>query len=160
MKTLFAVVVALSALTTFAQAKKPEAKVDAKAPEAKAKFTITGDPTKGQVKFKELCSSCHGETGKGDGPASAALNPKPANFSDPARAATNTDEYIYNMIKEGGAANGKSPLMVSWKAALSETQLMDVAAYVRSLSKGPAPAADKAAEKAPAADKKAASPKK
>ncbi|MBE2250398.1 MAG: cytochrome c [Myxococcus sp.] len=146
MKKLLAVSAALVALTVFAA--PPKAKAPEAAPAA-AKFTITGDPAKGQVKFKELCSACHGELGKGDGPASAALTPKPANFADAAHAASVTDEYIYNMIKEGGAANGKSAMMAPWKASLNEAQLMDVAAYVRSLSKSAAPAA------APAADKKA-----
>lgn len=142
MKKLLILASALAAITAFAaDPKKPaDAKpADAKAADAK-KFAITGDAAKGQTKFKELCASCHGETGKGDGPAAVALTPKPANFTDAAHAATVTDEYIYNMIKEGGAANGKSALMAGWKAALNDAQLMDVAAYVRSLSKGAAAA--------------------
>lgn len=155
MKSLIAALVTLSfttvSFTAFAgDPKKPETKAAPAAAEAK-KFALTGDAAKGQTKFKELCSSCHGEAGKGDGPAAAALTPKPANFTDSAHAATVTDEYVYNMIKEGGAANGKSPLMVSWKAALNEQQLMDVATYVRSLGKS---AAAPAAPAAPAKDKK------
>lgn len=147
MKQLIVALVTTLALVSWADGKKaPDVKADAK------KFAITGTAENGKAKFKELCSSCHGEGGKGDGPAAVALTPKPANFTDAAHAATVTDEYIYGMIKEGGAANGKSPLMVSWKAALNETQLMDVAAYVRSLSKAAAPAAVPA-EKKPA-DKK------
>ncbi|MEK6598570.1 MAG: cytochrome C oxidase subunit IV family protein, partial [Gemmatimonadota bacterium] len=34
--------------------------------------------------FAMICSSCHGQTGAGDGPGAAALTPKPANFTDPA----------------------------------------------------------------------------
>lgn len=156
MKKFLAVASAVVALTAFAEppkAKAADAKpADAKAADAK-KFAITGDAAKGQVKYKELCVACHGELGKGDGAAAAALNPKPANFADAAHAATVTDEYIVNMIKEGGAANGKSPLMASWKGALNEAQIMDVAAFVRSLSKSAAPAP---AAPAPAADKKPA----
>ena len=153
MKKLIVIAAALAAVSAFAA--DPKTPADAKPADAK-KFAITGDAAKGQVKFKELCASCHGETGKGDGAAAAALTPKPANFADAAAAAKVTDEYIYNMIKEGGAANGKSPLMVAWKGALNEGQLMDVAAYVRSLSKG-APAAD---AKAPPAKKDEKAPAK
>ena len=155
MKKLLILASALAAITAFAaDPKKPaDAKpADAKAADAK-KFAITGDAAKGQTKFKELCASCHGETGKGDGPAAVALTPKPANFTDAAHAATVTDEYILNMIKEGGAANGKSPLMASWKAALKEDELQNVAAFVRSLSKtaaAPAAAEPKKDEKKPA----------
>ncbi|MCU0701176.1 MAG: cytochrome c [Myxococcaceae bacterium] len=158
MKKLVVLATALVAALAVAQGKKPDAKpADAKPADAKAAFKITGDAAKGQVKFKELCVSCHGEKGAGDGAAAAALNPKPANFTDAKRAAEVTDEYIYNMIKEGGAANGKSALMASWKGALNEAQLMDVAAYVRSLSKGgaaaPAPAAAPAKDAKPAGKK-------
>jgi mono/diheme cytochrome c family protein len=141
MKHFIAVASALAAVATFAET--PKAKpADAKPADAK-KFAITGDAAKGQAQFKTYCAACHGDQGKGDGPAAAALNPKPANFSDAAHAATVTDEYIYNMIKEGGLANGKSSLMAGWKSSLNESQLMDVAAFVRSLSKTAAPAADK-----------------
>lgn len=36
---------------------------------------------KGQQLFMNNCSSCHGQKGHGDGPASLALNPKPRNFT-------------------------------------------------------------------------------
>lgn len=148
MKKLMILASALAAFTAFAaDPKKPDAKAaDAKPADAK-KFALTGDAAKGQAKFKELCASCHGDAGKGDGAAAAALTPKPTNFTDAAHAATVTDEYVYNMIKEGGAANGKSPLMASWKAALNDAQLMDVATYVRSLGKAAAAPAAAPAKK-------------
>ncbi len=95
-----------------------------------------GDPAKGAETFKAMCAACHGDSGKGDGPAAAALEPKPADFTDPKRAAAATDEYVFKMIKEGGAANGKSPLMVAWGPVLNDDQkVRDVAAFVRTLSK-------------------------
>jgi mono/diheme cytochrome c family protein len=38
---------------------------------------------RGETLFKQQCSSCHGDTGHGDGPAAASLTPKPRNFSQP-----------------------------------------------------------------------------
>lgn len=35
----------------------------------------------GKTLFGPNCASCHGNEGKGDGPAAAALNPKPRNFT-------------------------------------------------------------------------------
>ena len=37
---------------------------------------------KGKSLFAVNCASCHGVGGKGDGPAAAALNPKPRNFTE------------------------------------------------------------------------------
>ena len=61
-------------------------------------------------------------------------------------AAEVTDEYVYKMVKDGGAANGKSPLMVAWGSVIGDdAKLRDVAAYVRAFSKPakPAPALKK-----------------
>lgn len=62
--------------------------------------------------FATRCATCHGTDGKGDGPASAALNPKPRNYTDAEWQKSVTDEQIKKTIVGGGAAVGKSPLMV------------------------------------------------
>jgi mono/diheme cytochrome c family protein len=36
---------------------------------------------RGKETFTQLCATCHGPAGMGDGPASAGLNPKPRNFT-------------------------------------------------------------------------------
>lgn len=61
--------------------------------------------------YDTRCATCHGPSGKGDGAAAAALNPKPRNYGDKAWQATVTDEQIRKTIVQGGAAVGKSPLM-------------------------------------------------
>jgi cytochrome c553 len=61
--------------------------------------------------FKSLCSTCHGESGKGDGPGAVSLDPKPRNYTDKTWQASVTDEQIAKTIVLGGAAVGKSPLM-------------------------------------------------
>jgi high-affinity iron transporter len=45
--------------------------------------------------YRESCSSCHGNLGRGDGPAGAGLEPKPANLADAAalRDASPLDFY-------------------------------------------------------------------
>ena len=110
--------------------------VAADAAPAAGEFAIKGDPAKGAETYKMYCLPCHGEKGMGDGVAAAALNPKPRNFTDKALMATIPDKQIFTAIKEGGAAVGKSPLMVAWGPILADDQkIHDVAAYVRSFSK-------------------------
>ena len=94
-------------------------------------FVLNGDAAKGAEKFKMLCVSCHGEKGDGKGPAGAALNPKPTNFTDAANADRLTDEYVYKVVKDGGAANGRSPLMVAWGPTMKDDELRNVVAYVQ-----------------------------
>ena len=61
--------------------------------------------------YRARCASCHGISGKGDGPASASLNLKPRDFRDPTWRAQVTDDHLKKVIVGGGAAVGKSPLM-------------------------------------------------
>lgn len=63
--------------------------------------------------FESLCYTCHGLTGHGDGPGAAALQPKPRSFVDAAWQTSVTDEHIKKVIVYGGAAVGKSPMMVA-----------------------------------------------
>lgn len=61
--------------------------------------------------FDTRCVTCHGVAGAGDGPGSAALEPKPRNFGDAAWQASISDEQLEKAILYGGAAVGKSPTM-------------------------------------------------
>lgn len=61
--------------------------------------------------WKTRCSTCHGMTGKGDGPAGAALNPRPRDLTAEEWQKSVTDEHIEKIIVGGGPAVGKSPLM-------------------------------------------------
>ena len=70
------------------------------------------DPSSAARKvFKSKCVVCHGDHGAGDGPGSAALNPKPRAFGDADWQANTTDEQIKAIIVKGGAAVGKSAAM-------------------------------------------------
>lgn len=61
--------------------------------------------------FQNVCSTCHGMSGMGDGPAAESLSPKPRNYSDAAWQASVTDDDIKKIIVEGGQAVGKSAMM-------------------------------------------------
>jgi len=63
--------------------------------------------------FASLCFTCHGNTGHGDGPGAATLNPKPRTFADVTWQDSVTDDHIAKTIVYGGAAVGKSPVMVA-----------------------------------------------
>jgi mono/diheme cytochrome c family protein len=75
--------------------------------------------------FKVRCVMCHGEGGKGDGPASVALNPKPRNYTDKEWQKTVTDEQIKKTIVGGGASMGKSPLMPAQADLATKPEVLD-----------------------------------
>jgi mono/diheme cytochrome c family protein len=99
-----------------------------------------GDPvTRGREIYQMYCASCHGPEGNGDGPVSAGLDPKPAKHSDGNYMNALSDAHLEKVIKEGGAAVGKSPLMAPWGGTLSDAQVTDVISFVRSLANPPYP---------------------
>ncbi len=91
------------------------------------------DVAAGKAKFQQLCAACHGPGGKGDGAAAASLTPKPRNFTDAAYMSKRTDAQLAAVIKNGGAANGFSPLMVAWGSSLSDADIANIVAYIRTL---------------------------
>ena len=80
--------------------------------------------------FRVNCASCHGESGKGDGAASRALNPKPPDLSLVAEVVD--DAYLYWRIAEGGAELKSA--MPGWKTILTEEQIWQGVAFIRSLA--------------------------
>lgn len=96
-----------------------------------AKSETEGDPAKGKEIFQTNCATCHGPEGKGNGPAAAALNPKPRNLSDAEYMSTLSNEHLIKVITEGGASVGKSPMMAAWGGILSQNDILNVVAYVR-----------------------------
>ncbi len=93
-----------------------------------------GDPiAAGKQIFMQICTPCHGQGGRGDGPASGSLDPKPRNLTDPAYMAQMNDRYMFELISRGGLAVGKSPLMPA-QSALVAQDINNVIAYVKTLS--------------------------
>ena len=77
--------------------------------------------------YQANCVPCHGSQGHGDGPAAAALNPAPKNLAE--LQAQVGDDYLFWRINTG--KDGTS--MVSWKGILTEEQIWQVIAFIRTL---------------------------
>jgi len=121
-----------------APAAQPQAPSPASAPATAPAPSPGGrDIAKGEATYQQLCASCHGPRGAGDGPAGQALDPKPAHHNDGAYMNALTNEHLFRVIKEGGAAVGKSPMMAPWGGALSDDQIWNVVVFVRSLAQPP-----------------------
>ena len=98
-----------------------------------ALVAYAADAEQGKKLYGQFCASCHGQSGQGDGPAAAALNPKPRDHTDKEYMSKMSDDEMLKVIKNGGASVGKSPLMPPWGASLKDEQIQDIIAYVRTL---------------------------
>lgn len=95
------------------------------------KNPLSGDKTslaEGKKLYTTNCAPCHGEKGRGDGPAAQALTPKPADHSSGV-VQSESDGSLFWKLSEG-----RNP-MPAYKAILNEHQRWEVVNYIRTLAK-------------------------
>jgi mono/diheme cytochrome c family protein len=85
--------------------------------------------------YYALCAQCHGVDGRGSWRAALFLL-RPGNLSDQARIAAESDRYLFDLIKHGGATIGRSG-MPAFGAQLSDDDIALLVAYVRQLASTP-----------------------
>jgi len=126
--TLLSLAVAVPALTE-------EAPADAAAPPPEPDgFALPADPAPGRALFVQHCAICHGDAGEGDGQLSPHLRPPPGNL--PESVGERSDWELYLVVRDGGQAIGRSPVMVGFGERLSDEDLLAVTAFARSLERG------------------------
>jgi mono/diheme cytochrome c family protein len=91
----------------------------------------------GKKLYGQYCATCHGEKGKGDGLAAQALPAKPADHTNGAVMNQLSDQFLITIISKGGIAVGKSSFMPSWGSAISDKEIRDLVAYLRSIADPP-----------------------
>lgn len=113
---------------------KPSDEWVAPARAAKKKNPIEANETslaKGKAVWTKECASCHGEKGKGDGPAIKDLEKKPEDLTLP-KTVSQTDGALFWKITEG-----RKP-MASYEKTLNEEDRWHALNYLRSLAVKPA----------------------
>jgi mono/diheme cytochrome c family protein len=83
--------------------------------------------------YEKNCVSCHGASGKADGPAGKMLKPPPIDFAVALKGKSDAD--INKVTKEGGKATGKGATMPAYGAKLSDAQIQALTDYMKSLVK-------------------------
>jgi mono/diheme cytochrome c family protein len=106
------------------------------------------DPAAGEKIHIKRCAKCHGKDGKGDGEKflqfkekakiRGTVIPDPVPWNDAAAMSEWTDEQLFAIIKKGGKKVGKDELMPRFgrgRRRLSDAEIDDLVAYIRSLAK-------------------------
>lgn len=97
--------------------------VGANQPQLPADFS----DVRGAIVFRTYCALCHGYKADGNGRAARNYSPRPANLV----LTTASDDYKRRIIRQGGAALGRSQFMPPWGNELTEEQIEDVVYYLR-----------------------------
>jgi len=91
------------------------------------------DTEEGKNLYLSRCMFCHGESGKGDGPAARALKPPPTDLSTAEYWRTTSAERMKGII--AGGIPGSA--MLPFKATLSADQIDAVIAYLQAFKPAP-----------------------
>ena len=84
---------------------------------------------RGSIVFRHYCELCHGAKADGSGRAAKLYNPKPANLV----TSDKNDAYKEMIIRRGGQFMGRSEFMPPWGNELTDEQVTDVVAFLRSI---------------------------
>jgi mono/diheme cytochrome c family protein len=90
-----------------------------------------GDAANGAKLYKRYCSGCHGADGRG---GAHTFMPHIENLAKKDYIEFIPDGFLFTVIAEGGPAVGKSGYMPAWRGTLSEQDIKDVIAFIRTLS--------------------------
>jgi len=88
------------------------------------------DLARGAALYRQTCAACHGATGQGNGPAGAALDPPPIDFTDRTRADQRSVLSLYEAISHGVSGTA----MTAYADQLSVDDRWSLAYYVGSLA--------------------------
>lgn len=123
-------------VASFLLAQSPQGSTDA-SESARSYAEELASVARGERIYARACEACHGANGDGNGPAAAALNPRPRDFTQgmykfrstpggtlPTRA------DLFRSVSEGIPRT----FMPAWKNLLSEQDIRDVVAYIESFS--------------------------
>jgi len=91
----------------------------------------------GKATYDQYCVTCHGEGGQADGPAAGSLPIKPPMFTDGRIMNGLPDEFLFQVVSEGAGSVGLAPQMPAFRPPLSDRQIRDVIAYVRTFARPP-----------------------
>lgn len=90
--------------------------------------------SKAERLYLGLCATCHGADGRGSWRAALFLV-RPGDLADAATIDRRSDQYLFDLIKHGGAPIGR-PGMPGFGSTLSDNEIAELVRYVRSLSRG------------------------
>ena len=89
-----------------------------------------GNAANGAKLYKRYCRGCHGVDGRG---GAHTFMPHIENLTKKEYIEFIPDSFLFTVIAEGGVAVGKSGYMPAWQSKMSDQDIKDVIAHIRTL---------------------------
>jgi mono/diheme cytochrome c family protein len=87
--------------------------------------------SRGERLYYAYCVECHGRDGRGSWRAALFLL-RPGNLADPGRMASHSDQYLFDIVRHGGAPLGR-PGMPAFGYHMSDADIRELVAHLRTL---------------------------
>jgi cytochrome c oxidase cbb3-type subunit 3 len=94
---------------------------------------LRGNAAQGAALHLKHCAECHGVDGKGDAIV-MHMDVPPKDQSDTDYMKTLSDEFLYLAVCKGGEAVGRNFIMPAWGDLLSDQDIKDLVAQIRTFS--------------------------
>lgn len=94
---------------------------------------LRGDAGRGAALHLKHCAECHGADGKAE-VIVMHMDEPPKDQSDPVYMKTLPDAYLYLAVCKGGVGVGRNFIMPAWGDLLSDQDIKDLIAQIRSFS--------------------------
>lgn len=84
--------------------------------------------------FNQMCAGCHGTGGDGQDGTKSGFVPRVGTLANREYMASVPDDYLVLVIQKGGAYMGKIASMPAWEKKLSEEEIRDIVAHIRTFT--------------------------
>jgi cytochrome c oxidase cbb3-type subunit 3 len=89
------------------------------------------DLARGKEIYDRMCAGCHGYRGDGGEGHRGGFSPHIGTLANKEYMSQLPDEYLILIIKKGGAYMGKIATMPAWEKRLSDEEILDIVAHIR-----------------------------
>jgi mono/diheme cytochrome c family protein len=81
--------------------------------------------------YDQMCAGCHGYKGDGGEGHRGGFSPHIGTLANKEYMAGVPDDYLFLIIKKGGAYMGKMATMPAWEKRLTDEQIHSIVAHIR-----------------------------
>ena len=93
-----------------------------------------GDLAQARETYDQMCAGCHGFRGDGKDGTKSGFVPRVPTLANKEYVDGLPDDYLFLVIKKGGAYMGKMAAMPAWEKKFSDEEIHDLVAHIRTFT--------------------------